>query len=128
KGLEGVVVADTTVGDVRGLEGFYHYRQYSAVDLARSRPLEDVWHLLFNGRLPETLAERDAFAVEIAPRREIPAAVADVLPAIARSGETFVPLDALRTAVSEYAAALGFRASLDTDDAELRDNAMSTCA
>ena len=34
KGLEGVVVADTTVGDVRGLEGFYHYRQYSAVDLA----------------------------------------------------------------------------------------------
>ena len=35
KGLEGVVVADTTVGDVRGLEGFYHYRQYSAVDLAK---------------------------------------------------------------------------------------------
>src|SRR2546422_898960 len=49
KGLEGVVVADTTVGDVRGLEGFYHYRQYSAVDLARSRPLEDVWYLLFKG-------------------------------------------------------------------------------
>ena len=43
KGLEGVVVADTTVGDVRGLEGFYHYRQYSAVDLAKSRPIEDVW-------------------------------------------------------------------------------------
>ena len=52
KGLEGVVVADTTVGDVRGLEGFYHYRQYSAVDLAKTRPLEDVWYLLFKGRLP----------------------------------------------------------------------------
>ena len=33
-GLEGVVVAETTIGDVRGQEGFFHYRQYSAVDLA----------------------------------------------------------------------------------------------
>ena len=53
KGLEGVVVADTTVGDVRGLEGFYHYRQYSAVDLAKTRPLEDVWYLMFNGPAPD---------------------------------------------------------------------------
>src|SRR6516165_2186992 len=82
KGLEGVVVADTTIGDVRGLEGFYHYRQYSAVDLAKTRPLEDVWYLLFKGRLPETLAEREAFAADIRPRRTIPATVADVLPAI----------------------------------------------
>ena len=29
RGLEGVVVAETDVGDVRGLEGFYHYRQYA---------------------------------------------------------------------------------------------------
>ena len=56
KGLEGVVVAETTVGDVRGLEGFYHYRQYSAIDLALSRPLEDVWQLMFTGALPETAA------------------------------------------------------------------------
>ena len=54
KGLEGVVVAETTVGDVRGLEGFYHYRQYSAIDLALSRPLEDIWQLMFDGALPET--------------------------------------------------------------------------
>src|SRR4051812_19508051 len=128
KGLEGVVVADTTVGDVRGLEGFYHYRQYNAVDLALSRPLEDVWYLLFKGRLPATHAERAAFMADIAPRRVIPTSVADLLPAIAHSGETFVPLDALRTAVSHYSATLGFRASHDTDDAELRDNAMSTCA
>ena len=44
RGLKGVVVADTEVGDVRGSEGFYHYRQYSAVELAERRPLEDVWH------------------------------------------------------------------------------------
>src|SRR3954452_23621170 len=128
KGLEGVVVADTTVGDVRGLEGFYHYRQYSAVDLAKTRPLEDVWYLLFNGRLPTTLAEREAFGAEIRPRRAIPDAVADVLPSIARAGERFVPLDALRTAISQFGATLGFKPSLDVDDATLRDNAMSTCA
>ena len=38
KGLEGVVVAETEIGDVRGLEGFYHYRQYNAVELAETRP------------------------------------------------------------------------------------------
>jgi citrate synthase len=128
KGLEGVVVADTTVGDVRGLEGFYHYRQYSAIDLAKQRPLEDVWQLMFTGALPTTLAERERFADEIRSRRAIPGAVADTLPAIARAGDTFVPLDALRTSVSQYGAALGFRPSHDIEHDELYENAMSTCA
>ncbi|MFM2078063.1 MAG: hypothetical protein RJA49_1953, partial [Actinomycetota bacterium] len=52
RGLKGVVVADTEVGDVRGNEGFYHYRQYSAVELAERRPIEDVWMLMIDGRLP----------------------------------------------------------------------------
>ncbi|MDQ1435100.1 MAG: citrate synthase [Actinomycetota bacterium] len=128
KGLEGVVVADTTVGDVRGLEGFYHYRQYNAVDLAKSRPIEDVWQLMFEGRLPTTLAEREVFAAKIRPRRAIPPAVLEVLPAIASAGEVFVPLDALRTAVSQYGAALGFRPSHDIDGETLGDNALSICA
>jgi len=128
KGLEGVVVADTTVGDVRGLEGFYHYRQYNAVDLAKTRPIEDVWQLMFDGSLPTTIAEREAFAADIAPRRVIPAAVADVLPEIARAGEVFVPFDGLRTALSQFAATLGFRPSHDIDHETLRENAMSTCA
>ena len=34
-GLKGVVVADTAVGDVRGTEGFYHYRDHSAVENTR---------------------------------------------------------------------------------------------
>ena len=33
-GLKGVVVAETALGDVRGGEGFYHYRQYAALELA----------------------------------------------------------------------------------------------
>ncbi len=128
RGLEGVVVADTSVGDVRGLEGFYHYRQYSAVDLARTRPIEDVWMLMFDGRLPATLGERQQFAAQVGARRAIPERVADVLPAIARAGDTFVPLDALRTAVSQFAAALDFRPSHDVDHDTLYDNALATCA
>jgi citrate synthase len=27
RGLKGVVVTETEIGDVRGSEGFYHYRQ-----------------------------------------------------------------------------------------------------
>ena len=72
RGLKGVVVTETELGDVRGLEGFYHYRQYSAVELAERRTLEDVWQLLLDGRLPGR-AERAGFAGEVAPLRTLPA-------------------------------------------------------
>jgi citrate synthase len=84
--------------------------------------------LLFKGQLPATLAEREAFAGDIRARRVIPDAVATVLPEIASAGDTFVPLDALRTAISQFGATLGFRPWLDIDAATLRENAMSTCA
>ena len=71
-GLEGVVVAETTIGDVRGKEGFFHYRQYSAVELAEKRSLEDVWHLLFRGELPDA-SEAALFGDEVR-RRRAPAA------------------------------------------------------
>jgi citrate synthase len=41
-GLHNVAVTDTMIGDVRGDEGFYHYRQYDATDLARTATFEDV--------------------------------------------------------------------------------------
>ena len=71
RGLEGVVVAETSVGDVRGQEGFFHYRQYSATELAAHRSLEDVWKLLFDGALPDR-AESERFAGEVADLRDIP--------------------------------------------------------
>ena len=70
-GLEGVVVADTGVGDVRGEEGFYHYRQYSAVDLAAQRSFEDVWRLMIDHSLPDA-AQAAGFAAGGEP--PIPAA------------------------------------------------------
>ncbi|HEV2759886.1 MAG TPA: citrate synthase [Acidimicrobiales bacterium] len=127
RGLEGVVVAETEVGDVRGQEGFYHYRQYNAVELAEKRTLEDVWHLLYEGDLP-SISEREAFAAEIRSLREIPPMVKELLPAIATAGDHFVPLDALRSAYSLLAYALDFRSWLDIDAAALRANAMQTSA
>ena len=74
-GLEGVVVAETTIGDVRGQEGFFHYRQYSAVELAEKRSLEDVWHLLFRGELPDAAAAA-AFGAEVRAATCAPARLA----------------------------------------------------
>jgi citrate synthase len=127
KGLEGVVVAETRIGDVRGLEGFYHYRQYSAVELAEKRSLEDVWYLLFEGELP-TAAQRAAFVAEVAPRREIPEPVAAVLPDLARRAPDASSLDLLRTSVSLLGAALEFQPSLDIDAPERRAQALRVCA
>jgi citrate synthase len=127
KGLEGVVVAETVIGDVRGLEGFYHYRQYSAVDLAEKRTLEDVWYLLFEGELP-TLAQRDTFIDEVRPLRELPAELAVALPEIVRLGAEAPPLDMLRTTYSLFATSLAFRPSLDVPAGELREQALRSCA
>src|SRR3954471_14654897 len=118
RGLRGVVVTDTEIGDVRGLEGFFHYRQYSAVDLAEQRTFEDVWHLMFEGWLPDA-AGRDSFAADVAPLRTIPEPVAALLPGIARAGASG-PLDGLRTAVSLLGAHEGMRPVIDLDPATRR--------
>jgi citrate synthase len=127
RGLEGVVVAETEIGDVRGLEGFYHYRQYNAVELAETCSIEDVWYLLFQGELPSAAA-RATFLDEVAPLREIPTTVKSVLPDLARAADAAPPLDLLRTTISLLGASLGFRPSLDLTAPELRAQGLQVCA
>ncbi|NMN96150.1 citrate/2-methylcitrate synthase [Antrihabitans stalactiti] len=127
RGLSNVVVTSTDIGDVRGLEGFYHYRQYSAIDLATSRSLEDVWFLFVEGRLPDA-TERDRFAAEVAPLRAIPA---DVLPALrvtAMAGATPHPLAGLRTILSLVAASQDMAPTYGSSDAQRRADALLVCA
>ncbi len=124
-GLEGVIVAETSVGDVRGLEGFYHYRQYNAVELAAKRRLEDVWFLLFDGHLPSA-AERDAFLDEVRPLAVVPESTAALLPAIAASSQTI--MDGVRSCISLIGAAEGFKPTLDISPAERRADALRCCA
>ncbi len=124
-GLKGVVVADTALGDVRGDEGFYHYRQYSAPELARHRTLEDVWVLLLDGHLPDRDEDR-TFHDELVPLRRLHPAVRDVLPFIAATSSS--PAAALRTALSHHAAVLGLPASMDATPEQRRRQALQLSA
>ncbi|MFJ9710241.1 citrate synthase [Streptomyces sp. NPDC101234] len=127
RGLAGVVVTDTEVGDVRGVEGFYHYRQYSAVELARTRGFEDVWHLLIHGELPD--AERaTAFAAETAALRRLPDGVRAALSAVAAASGRSGPLAGMRTALSLLGAAQGFRPVYDIDADRRRADTVAACA
>jgi citrate synthase len=125
RGLKGVVVADTAIGDVRGSEGFFHYRQYPAPDLAATRSFEEVWHLLFEGALPDA-AQLAAFRAETAPLRVLPETLLAVLPALAGPG--IAPLTALRTALSHLVALEHFAPTWDLTPAQVRRDALRVCA
>jgi citrate synthase len=125
RGLKGVIVAETELGDVRGHEGFYHYRQYSAPELAARRTFEDVWYLLFEGELP-TAAARDEYGRRIAAARPLPPELLALLPALA-AGDPH-PLAALRTALSQLAALEHMPATYDADPETVRATAIRLSA
>ncbi|MEU1594073.1 citrate synthase [Streptomyces sp. NPDC005708] len=127
RGLAGVVVTDTALGDVRGLEGFYHYRQYSAVELAQTRGFEDAWHLMVHGELPDA-AQRSAFAARTAELRRLPEDVRAALPAVAAASGASGPLSALRTALSLLGASKGFRPVYDIDADQRREDTIAAAA
>ncbi|MFF9623113.1 citrate synthase/methylcitrate synthase [Streptomyces griseosporeus] len=127
RGLAGVVVTDTEIGDVRGLEGFYHYRQYSAVELAQTRGFEDVWHLLVHGELPDA-GQSAAFAARTAGLRRLPDEVRAALPAVAAATGASGPLAGLRTALSLLGAAHGFRPVYDIDAGRCRKDTLVAAA
>ncbi|MCD9872848.1 citrate synthase [Streptomyces guryensis] len=127
RGLAGVVVTDTALGDVRGLEGFYHYRQYSAVDLAHTRGFEDVWHLMVHGELPDA-GQSSAFAAQTAELRRLPDDVRAALPAVAAAGGPSGPLAGLRSALSLLGASKGFRPVYDIDADQRRADTIAAAA
>lgn len=124
-GLANVAVTDTEIGDVRGDEGFYHYREYSAVELAARVGFEDVWFLLVNGRLPAA-DESATFACEIGRLRSLPTEVLDVLPAICR--RTTDSLQVLRTTLSLWGAVAGLRPLYDIDPDQVGHDGLAIAA
>ncbi len=120
RGLNGVVAAETTISDVDGDAGVYHYRGFSAVELARTRSFEDVWHLLVVGALPDA-ADSAAFAARVAAAQADPdlgrlTARVDVL--------TADPLAALRAVWTLR----GGRPLYDLDDGARLDDAVAFAA
>ena len=124
-GLNGVAVADTTIGTVHGDEGFYHYRQYDAVELARTVGFEDAWFLLDEGRLPGR-DDREAFRSSIARQRVVPHVLADLVDAVAASGGA--PLAQLRTVLSAASGPLDLSPMLDLSETERRAQARRLAA
>jgi citrate synthase len=109
-GLNGVAVTDTSIGDVDGEAGFFHYRGHDATDLARRRSFEEIWHLVACSNLPDA-AELAAFRAEIAAARALPTSLLPVLEPLARA--TGATLGRLRAAVSIAADELGVRPLID---------------
>jgi citrate synthase len=126
-GLAGVVAAETAIGDVRGLQGFYHYRQYSAIELATRKTFEQVWHLMIMGTLPNA-AELESFTARVRAARRLPSPVQDQLPVIAAHTPSDDPLAGLRTALAMTCAELGSTPLYDQDQQQRLDAAITVAA
>ncbi len=96
KGLEGVIAAETRLGEVIGQEGKLYYCGYNINDLAGKVSYEEVVHLLFHQRLPNR-AELEKLTTALRAERELPEGVIQFLKAAPKKAR---PIDIMRTAVS----------------------------
>ena len=106
---------------MRGEEGFYHYRQYAATELAEKRSFEDVTQLMIDGALPDADGQA-RFAEEYRPLRDLSDPVARLVPAVAAGCPA--PFPALRTMLSHVAGVEAIPAIVDADAATLRANVL----
>ncbi len=98
-GLEGIVAAQSSIGDVDGTNGVLIYQGLDIHDLAEHSTFEETIYLLWHGRLPKR-EELDALRGELSSNMKLPAEVVELMRAFPREAE---PMDALRTAVSALA-------------------------
>ncbi len=96
RGLEGIIAAETRIGDVRGDIGQLIYCGYDINELADKATYEEVIHLLWHGRLP-TQRELDRLTTALRAEREIPQGVIDLIRTVPKTAS---PIDVMRTAVS----------------------------
>jgi len=101
KGLEGVLVAESSLSAIDGDEGRLIYRGYPIEDLAKLASYEEVVYLLWYGHLPDA-AELDEFEASMAAERSVHDDVVATVRALAEADEN--PMAALRTAVSMLSA------------------------
>ena len=74
KGLEGIVAAETRIGDVRGQEGVLLYCGYDINELAGKITFEECVHLLYHNSLP-TAAALEKITMALRAERELPQGV-----------------------------------------------------
>ncbi|WP_435196666.1 citrate synthase [Natronomonas sp. EA1] len=113
KGLEGVLVAESSLSFIDGDVGQLIYRGYAIEDLAAHASFEEVVYLLWHGELP-TREELDAFTTEMAAERAVSDDVLQTAKLLADADEE--PMAALRTLVSSFSAS---DPEADADDYDL---------
>ncbi|WP_299234126.1 citrate synthase [Natronomonas sp.] len=101
KGLEGVLVAESSLSYIGGDDGRLVYCGYSIDDLARNASFEEVVYLLWHGELP-TAEELSAFEEAMAEERQLDEGVYRLIEDLAAADEN--PMAALRTIVSTLSA------------------------
>ncbi|MDP9291821.1 MAG: citrate synthase, partial [Verrucomicrobiota bacterium] len=109
RGLEGIIAAETCIGDVRGQEGQLIYRGYDINELAGNVSYEEVVHLLWHGRLP-TKRELGNLTTALRAERELPQGVINFLKS---APKTAAPIDIMRTVVSMLGCYPTIRHDLD---------------
>ena len=114
RGLEGVIAAETRIGDVRGDVGQLIYRGYDINELAGKVSYEETVHLLWHGRLP-TQRELETLTIALRAEREVPQTVIDF---IRSAPKTAAPIDVMRTAVSMLGCFPTVRHDLDMSENE----------
>ena len=103
KGLEGITVAQTRIGDVRGDIGQLIYCGYDINELAGKVCFEEVIHLLWEGRLPNR-KELEQLESELIAARPLPKAVVDLLHLVPRNAPPSMMLSTIAIAASVKAA------------------------
>ncbi len=118
RGLEGVAVSTTSVSDVDGTAGFYHYRGTDPTSFVRTGSFEDAWFLLLNGALPSA-EDREAFRAAVFDAMRMPPVLRAALPSLAALGPAG-SIDVLRSAVSAAGVAIGCRPWTEQDETTTR--------
>src|ERR671920_886580 len=95
-GLENVVAAQSSIGDVDGTNGVLIYQGLDIHDLAEHSTFEETVYLLWHGRLPKR-DELAALRKELAANQRVPEEALALMRSFPADAE---PMDALRTAVS----------------------------
>jgi citrate synthase len=99
KGLEGVVVAESKVCFIDGMQGKLIYRGYSIEDLAKNCSYEEVAYLLLYEKLPNK-SELANFGKDLNRHRPLPKHIVDMMHTFCKG---MTSMEALRTVVSALA-------------------------
>lgn len=95
-GLDGLVVAETSLSSVDGTNGILTFRGYNANDIVNKVSFEEILHLLWYGELP-TRSQLDELTGHLSKHRKLSDDVMKVIRALPTGGQ---PIDALKAGVT----------------------------